>query len=1018
MQYGLFIEKVSISNLQLQQLYIKWDEKIELSVKEVTILPQTNKNDAAIDYEVFHKSLKVLVQTFDWFSDVVIQKAEINGFDISFSYKENSKGFLKASSPTLLLTSSVTNEGDILKLSIQNLEEETKKISLVGDLYLDINTQEIYAQCNTLINKDANLTIYTLLNAKKIHFFTESQNDIKDIKAIIKLAKLPQDLNFWAHDAISVQKVNIESLKGKIDFSHIDEAYKNIYLKAKASNLSYTYNRELKGINSAFTELEFLDGVFYVKPKDAYSYGSNLGESWLKIDFREKEELLTLYLLFDTPLNKEMLEILSAYKIKLPFLQKSGFITSDLTLLVNLTTLDVDAQGKFKIQKGNFDYLGLNLDISDAEVLLNNYDVKIPSMRASYKNIANAEVQVEYDAKASEGKIDFLFDSINLDEIKLNSKDAKLHASYVISPLQDTLQIEKSLWNVQEHLLSVDALEIPFDLATLKVLLPTTYVELKGVFTAFISGEFDIKTFNTEMLVDLLTLSYKGINLSQSNTPFLLKYTDKLSIKSPENLFFNIAGTEYLLEKPVILANAEEVVLKNSKLTVGKYATTKIYVKHDLNSTQTHVSLSDLNVTDAKKEESLFNKKKVLLSIKNDNDMLVVNSDELGATFTSNTEGWELYINSLSGVVADSEFLQKFNIDTGEFTLYKEQNQHNVGFSASIIYPYKLLTQDDIPTNNYAIEGEIKEDTLSLVINKNTSVFIGDDIQIDMKKTGINVNEVINAIGELQTDEDSNESITLNLNAIDSYLYIGESRKAPMDKLLVQYSNKVLTAQLLHKEGKAGLRLQDKKFHLHGKDFKDSFMNELFSPSRFKDGNLEFSVNGTTDEYSGILYITNTTILSYKLLNNILAFINTVPSLMTFSLPGYSSKGIFAKEGYINFQAKNKIYTLSDIYLKSKELNILGKGTADFNKDTLDVKLNLQTDLGSDASQIPLVGYILFDKESVSTTINLKGDLKDPEIESLLAQDIAVAPLNIIKRTLSLPYDLFKNMRGDTNSSR
>ena len=82
------------------------------------------------------------------------------------------------------------------------------------------------------------------------------------------------------------------------------------------------------------------------------------------------------------------------------------------------------------------------------------------------------------------------------------------------------------------------------------------------------------------------------------------------------------------------------------------------------------------------------------------------------------------------------------------------------------------------------------------------------------------------------------------------------------------------------------------------------------------------------------------------------------------------------------------------------------------------MRLNLQTDLGSDASQIPLVGYILFDKESVSTTINLKGDLKDPEIESLIARDIAVAPLNIIKRTLSLPYDLFKNIRGDTNSSR
>jgi hypothetical protein len=218
--------------------------------------------------------------------------------------------------------------------------------------------------------------------------------------------------------------------------------------------------------------------------------------------------------------------------------------------------------------------------------------------------------------------------------------------------------------------------------------------------------------------------------------------------------------------------------------------------------------------------------------------------------------------------------------------------------------------------------------------------------------------------------------------------------------------------------------LFEKKFHLYGKNFNDIFMQELFSPSKFKGGRFDFSVEGKTQEYAGVLYMKETTVLDYKLLNNMLAFINTVPSLVTFSLPGYSRKGLFVEEAYLSFKAKDDIYNLSDIFLASKELSIVGKGVADFNKDELDVKLNLKTDLASDASQIPLVGYILFDEESVSTSLKLKGDLSDPKVESLIVKDIAVAPINIIKRTLSIPYNLWNTITpessnaAETNSSR
>ena len=172
---------------------------------------------------------------------------------------------------------------------------------------------------------------------------------------------------------------------------------------------------------------------------------------------------------------------------------------------------------------------------------------------------------------------------------------------------------------------------------------------------------------------------------------------------------------------------------------------------------------------------------------------------------------------------------------------------------------------------------------------------------------------------------------------------------------------------------------------------------------------MDFSISGDIDEFSGVVFIRDTKIKEFKLLNNILAFVNTIPSLVTFSLPSYNTQGLHAKTAYMMFSHKNNIYNISDVYLESNELDILGQGKLNIKDNYIDMELNLKTDLGSAASKIPIVGYILFDKDSIATTVKVDGKLDDPNIESMLAKEIIVAPLNIIKRTLLLPFNIFSD---------
>ncbi|MDD2829906.1 MAG: AsmA-like C-terminal domain-containing protein, partial [Sulfuricurvum sp.] len=89
----------------------------------------------------------------------------------------------------------------------------------------------------------------------------------------------------------------------------------------------------------------------------------------------------------------------------------------------------------------------------------------------------------------------------------------------------------------------------------------------------------------------------------------------------------------------------------------------------------------------------------------------------------------------------------------------------------------------------------------------------------------------------------------------------------------------------------------------------------------------------------------------------------------------------------------------------SPELKIDGSGEANIKDDTLNGTLTLKSDLGSALGKVPVVGYILLgDDGSISTTLNLKGKLSDPIVETGIAKEIVSAPFNILKRTITYPF--------------
>lgn len=999
-------------NFKIKKLYIKWNEKLNISIYEVKIINNSKNTKTDINLEKVNKLFKSLLLFDNWFQSIEINNIVFNDINASFKYKDGDDGFLKASSKNFSFKSSLFFESHYFNINIEEFNDYKRKIKITGNLILDsYYNMELLSSLNININNDIKLKLHALADENRLSYKLDAKENIKSIKHTMEMLKMPKEIRYWAYEAIKTSDIELKSAYGWLDYNHLSDAYKNIHVLAIANNLEYTYNPELEAVVSKSTELEFKDGILFIRPKDAYQYGFYLDKSWLKIDFSKKEELLTLFLLFEGKVNKDLLHLLRLYKINLPFLQNSGSVDTNLKIEVGLRNIDVTAKGDFFTKKANFNYLGLDIDIFDAHIFLHNYDVKIDKMHSKYKDIATADVDVRFDAKKSEGIIDFDVEDINFQDLNLSLKksDTPLKVRYKISNKQDTIDAQSSTWVFKSKDVEVDSLVVPFDLKTLVAQIPTTPLRIKNLASAYASGTFSLNPIEANFDVDLLSFILHDVKMDQSSASLKVIYDKKLYITSNEEIRLNANNLDYILGHTILEIDQNQFKILNSTANIKNLASAKFSAEYTFKNDSGEIKLNKLNFKNKDLGEIFSSKDAIRLNVMSNKKKTEIEAKEFNAEFTLKDKGWQLKFNSLEDIAKRSQLLQDYNVTNGDFTLYKNHTDKDIRFLANTKYPYKFLALKDNPIDNYVIKGHIDEKTKDILANINSSVDVrlGKEIKVTANKIGLNVNEVLNYVN----DRNSSDGVGKNIifDAKDCYIYISKDRHAISDTIHLQYFNNIINAQLEHKNGHAGFELKEGKFYLYGDGFNDEFMDKLFALSKFKDGRLSFSMHGKAKDYKGLIHIKNTTILDYKILNNILAFVNTIPSLITFSLPGYSKNGLEVKSAYMNFSTVDDVFHISDISLDSKEMDIVGRGTANFVKNEIDLNLNLVTDLGSSVSKIPVVGYILLGEDSISTSMSVSGKLNDPSVKSLIAKDIAVAPLNIIKRTLLLPFHLFES---------
>ena len=1013
---GVYLKELSLSSFHINKLYIKWNKKLNIHVDNLTIF--TKKDTPSIYFEPkdIRKNLKKFGFLGNFLETLIIEKLHYRDITATIRYLDNKGGYIRASSKNFNIDTIIHKNENYINFEIIDFKDSIKKINAQGNLVLDLQHREMLLDLNLNIEDEISLEIFTYVDSRKLQYAIKSKKNIQNYDYLISILDVNKELKYWIYDAIKMQYVTLNQAYGFIDFRYPDKALDNLYLSADIHKLNYKYHHDLDSIHTESTNIEFTHGILNIRPKKHTTYDFFLDKSWLKINFNKTDPELTLHLLFQGFVDKNLLHILNTFGIKLPFSQNQGKLDTDLTLVINLMNLDVNAVGEFFTKKANFTYLGLDLDIFNSHIILNNFDVTIDKMFAKYKTDISANVTAQLDTKHNEGEINFdVKKATFLDDMFILNQDNPLTVKYEISKNGDMISISKSKWHIfsQENI-AVEALKIPFNYENLFATIPTTKITIDNIGTAYSSGSASFKTMSTNLEFDLAKFKYKNINMTQSGILFDLSYADsKLYIKSHDTLKFTIDNLDYFVDKPNIFMHKGTFLANSSKFTIDSFLSSEFVFNYSTVANNGFINLKKLKLFNDE-DYSIFEKNKsIYFQLKKENEKYSAYSSDLDIYTSFTDKKWELALNSLHLLHKHSKILQKYHLDKGNLLLSKINTDDNIKILGQIKHKTKFITINDKPISKYFIKGEIDAKTNNISLNINNRLNLKTDINtIDISghNLGININEVVNFIKELgDNNSTTSETKNINMELKDSNIYFSKDRKAIADKINLQYYNNIATAQLVYKDAHAGFKLQNDVFYLYGEDFNDEFMDNLFALSKFKEGDFDFSIQGSLEEYKGILYIKDTTILDYKVLNNVLAFVNTIPSLMTFSLPGYDKDGLSVESSYLNFSFKNDQYTLQNIYLNSKEIEITGNGVASYKDNSIDVNLNLKTDLASAISKIPVVGYIIFDEDSISTSLNVSGALNNPKVESMIAREIIVAPLNIIKRTLLFPFKIFKS---------
>ncbi|ECW8268165.1 DUF3971 domain-containing protein [Campylobacter upsaliensis] len=231
------------------------------------------------------------------------------------------------------------------------------------------------------------------------------------------------------------------------------------------------------------------------------------------------------------------------------------------------------------------------------------------------------------------------------------------------------------------------------------------------------------------------------------------------------------------------------------------------------------------------------------------------------------------------------------------------------------------------------------------------------------------------------------------------------------ERLEASLNKAVLNASASSGKTQISFHKSPEKLSLIANDMSDEFLNTFLQKNAFKEGVFNVKAEGSNDEFfEGEFEVKNTYVRDLKGINQLVSFIDTVPSLVMFRAPTFNQKGLHIQDGKVLFNRKKDLLSFTAINLNGDSVDLFGLGSANLRLNSLDLNLELKTlkSASDTISKVPILNYVILGKnQEISTNIKVNGSLDDPKFQTQILADTLKTPFNLIKNVIQLPVNLF-----------
>jgi hypothetical protein len=379
------------------------DKKLILNIENIEY--KSKKSETKSSFDDLKQNISLLPKVLKLFQNINIERLKIddNEFKIILDndnlYLDNK--FINISSKVDVSSNQVIFE--LYSLYLKDIE-----LMLNGKVKVDYFNEKLNYYGKAYygdIQSDINVEV-----TKKLAKFYLISEPFKSLKFLKKFLDLPVIAEEWMYDNVEGD-LKLQEFYGEFDLEKNQIIEESLQGKAQIEAAKIRFHKDVDVITTKSLDVTFANSKLQLNLIEPIFKGKKLDGSYVAIHniASSLDGEVEVNIKANSKLDKDILDILKAYNINLPLVQKSGNTDASLSLIFPYEeTKPMITKGIFLVSDAEIFINKFAFSSKNAEVTLDGSTVEIKNADFKHKNMIDAIVNLNIDTKTlkSEGTAD------------------------------------------------------------------------------------------------------------------------------------------------------------------------------------------------------------------------------------------------------------------------------------------------------------------------------------------------------------------------------------------------------------------------------------------------------------------------------------------------------------------------------------------------------------------------------------------------------------------------------------